>query len=440
MIFLILTIILISVSFLSNHLFKKWFNHLFLYTLIWYLMLVLYELKLMQFSELSSLTWMAVAAAYFSFVCGVLLVYLARQRYSLKYLQLPSRLHQYEIFSDGGHTVQRAIILISIIGILSAIQQWFILIKMYGSLPAIFLNANEVYRLRVEGKIEGVIPYIPSISFVGVFLSGVYVANTRKITLVSMLPIFAVILKELANFGRADMMSALFLFTSSFILFKYSLPSEGTKILKSKIKVIVTVSIIFTLIIAGAGLVRSTRGTIESFSASSQKLNELKGNFFITPSLYLYACSHIGVLNKYLELDYDNRNFLGEITFQPIYNFLSKFGVVRHPPFYDKGYYIPMWTNTGTYLKPLFEDFGPLGIYLGPFSLGLFASLLWFNFFEKKSLISLIYLSYFYVLIMFSFLTMFSRSGIWLIGLLLTHIIIILIRKIVARNSVFYIS
>lgn len=182
-------------------------------------------------------------------------------------------------------------------------------------------------------------------------------------------------------------------------------------------------------------MVRSTRGSIESFSGSSQKLNELKGNFFLTPSLYLYACSHIGVFNKYLELDYEKRNRPGEITFQPVFNFLSKFGVVHHPPFYDKGYFIPMWSNTGTYLKPLFEDFGPLGIYLGPFILGFFTSLLWFNFFEKKSLISLIYLSYFYVLIIFSFLTMFSRTGIWLISLFLTHLITIWIERIVTRRN-----
>lgn len=252
MTFLILTIILISVSFLSNHLFNKWFNHLFLYTLIWYLMLVLYELKLMQFVELSSLTWIVVAAAYFSFVTGVLLVYLAKGRYSFSCLHQSGKLQQYGIFYDGGRTVQRAIILISIVGILAAIQQWFVLIKMYGSLPAVFLNGNEIYKLRVEGKIEGIIPYVPAISFVGVFLSGIYVAYIRKITFVSLLPIIAVILRELANFARADMMSALFLFTSSFILFKYSVPETETKTLKNKVKIAITVFIIASFMIAGA--------------------------------------------------------------------------------------------------------------------------------------------------------------------------------------------
>lgn len=434
MTFLILTIVLISISFLSKHLFKKWFNHLFLYTVIWYFMLVLYELKLMQFTELSSFTWIVIAAAYFSFICGTLLVYLAMGPRSLRFLIIPDEKPEYKIFFDDGITIQKAILLISAVGIFAAMQQWFVLIKMYGSLPAVFLNANQIYRLRVEGKIEGIIPYIASISFVGVFLSGMYVAYKRKITLVSVLPIFAVILKELANFGRADMMSALFIFISSFILFKYSLPHKKEKIWKNKIKIATTIFIIFALMIAGAGLVRSTRGTIESFSASSQKLNELRGNFFITPSLYLYACSHIGVLNKFLELEYDNRNLPGEITFQPIYNFLSKFGVVKHPPFYDKGYFIPMWTNTGTYLKPLFQDFGSSGLYLGPFILGLITTWFWFYFFEKKSVVGLVYLCYLYVLIMFSFLTMFSRSGMWLISLFLSHLIVILIEKIIARQ------
>lgn len=434
MTFLILTFVLISMSFLSKHLFKKWFNHLFLYSLIWYFMLVLYDLKLMQFSDLTSFTWFVVAAAYFSFVCGTLLVYLVFG-WLTPSNNTEINLTKSAIFFDEGQTIKWIILTISILGILAAIQQWFVLIGIYGSLPAVFVNANEIYRLRVEGKLEGIIPYVSSISFVGVFFSGIYVAYKRKITLISLLPILAVILRELANFGRADMLSALFLFTASFILFKYSVSNGEKGTFKNKIKIVITIVVISLLMIAGAGLVRSTRGTIESFSASSEKLNQLKGNFFFSPSLYLYASSHIGVLNKYFEIDFEERNMPGEITFQPIYNFLSKFGVVRHPPFYDKGYFIPMWTNTGTYLKILFQDFGTLGLYFGPFILGLVTTLLWFYFFKEKSVVALVYLSYLYILIMFSFLTMYSRSGIWFISLLLSHFVVIMIEKFAKRKN-----
>lgn len=434
MTFLILTTIFILSSLLSKYLFRKWFNHLFLYSLIWYVMLVLYDLKLMRFSDLTTFTWSVIAAAYFSFLSGIIIVYfflggLSHSRSS------QTKLKKNAVFSDDGRTMRWIIIGISFIGILSAIHHWFVLINLYGSLPSVFLNANEIYRLRVEGKISGIIPYISAVSFVGVFLSGIYVAHYRKITLISLLPIIAVVLKELANFGRADMLSALFLFTSSFILFKYTMSSGEIGLFRNKVKIILTVVVISLLMILGAGLVRSTRGTIESFTASSEKLNQLRGNLFFSPSLYLYACSHVGVLNEYFAHDIAERNLPGEITFQPIYNFLSKFGVVKHPPFYDKGYFIPMWSNTGTYLKILFQDFGPLGVFWGPFILGAITSLLWYFFFVEKSIVTLVYLSYLYVLIMFSFLTLYSRSGIWLISLLLTHFVVMILEKLQKQGS-----
>ncbi|HKB86974.1 MAG TPA: O-antigen polymerase [Ignavibacteriaceae bacterium] len=435
MIFLALFLIAFFVILLSKSAFNKWINHISIYVFSWFFMLFLYEMKLMNYIELSGITWAAVSGAFLSFLAGSLIVTYARRIYKKDDVFIRSDINNIKIFKDGGIVVKYSILVISILGILGAIQLWMILIRMYGSIPAVFLNANDIYRLRVEGEIKGVIPYISSISYVGVFLSGIYVAYKRKITIISILPFVAVNLREIANFARAGILSGFFLFLATFILFRHLDSRRESDInVKSKLKVGFAIIVVVALVIGGAGLVRSTRGTIESFRASSQNLNQLRGGFFITPSLYLYASSHVGVLSRYFEKDFDERNMFGEITFQPVYNFLSKFGVVKHPSFYDKGYFIPMWTNTSTYLRPLYGDFGVSGIFLFPFLLGFGASFFWYQFFEKKKLWLLVVLSFFYVIIMFSFLTLYTRSGVFIISFFIVLILIPILERLSSWN------
>jgi len=59
--------------------------------------------------------------------------------------------------------------------------------------------------------------------------------------------------------------------------------------------------LILSLSIGTAVLVKTIRNPIESFQGSSVKLKEYEGGAFISPTIYLYTCSHLGVLNKYFE-------------------------------------------------------------------------------------------------------------------------------------------
>ena len=434
MIFLLLIFSASLAILLSRRAFHKWINHVSIYTTSWFFMLFLYELKLMNYIELSSITWAAICGAFLSFLSGSLIVVYARKIHTKANNSIPLSHQEILIFKDGGTIVKYTILFVSVIGIFAAVELWMLLINKYGSIPAIFLNANEIYRLRVEGKIE-VIPYVSSISYTGIFLSGIYVAYKRKITLISVLPFVAIILREVASFARAGILSGFFLFFASFILFRHlDARKKSYSSVKEKVKIASAVLVISAIVIGGAGLVRSTRGTIESFRASSQNLNQLRGGFFITPSLYLYASSHVGVLSRYFEKDFDERNMFGEITFQPVYNFLSKFGVVKHPDFYDKGYFIPMWTNTSTYLRPLYGDFGASGIFLFPFFLGMGASFFWFRFYEKRKIWQLIILSFIYVIIMFSFITLYTRFGEFLIGFMVSLILIPILERLSVWN------
>jgi oligosaccharide repeat unit polymerase len=435
-IFLILILVASTTILSGKLLLHKWINHISIYTIPWFVMLFLYEMKLMNYIEISAITWIAITGAFLSYISGSIIVIYARKISKRDNVFESQTIEKLKIFSDDGRVIKYSILFVSILGILGAIQNWMVLIRMYGSIPAVFLNANEIYRLRIAGEIEGVIPYIASVSFVGIFLSSLYVVYKRKITIISILPFVAVILKEVANFGRAGILSAFFLFFAGFILFSHLYSREkSSSRLKDKIKIGTAVLIFTAIVIGGAGLVRSTRGTIESFKASSQRLESLRGGFIITPSLYLYASSHVGVLSKYFEIDFDKRNHFGENTFQPVYNFLSKFDVVEHPPFYKKGYFIPMWTNTSTYIRPLYEDFGVSGIFVFPFLLGMAASFFWYKFYEKRKIWQLAILSFLYVIIMFSFLTLYTQYAVFIISFFMVLVLIPVLERLSVWNS-----
>ena len=283
--------------------------------------------------------------------------------------------------------------------------------------------------MRVEGELAFV-PYLSSFSYVAVFLGALYSARKGKISFYLTFPFLGVILSDLANVGRAGMLFAFVEFISALVLYSYSINKyDLNQSKRSNKKFAISIVLIFISLVAAATVVKSIRGSVESISSSTSTLNKLKGNAVITPTVYLYFSSDVGVLNKYLELEKENSMF-GENTFMPIYRVLNKLDLVEKPQFYQTGYYIPMWTNTGTYLRELHADFGVTGILLVPFLLGLFITFLWFKFFETTRLNYLVILVYFYIIIFFSFVVFEPRQGYWIISLVLILLFIPALEKL----------
>ncbi|MGE5432801.1 MAG: O-antigen polymerase [Syntrophomonadaceae bacterium] len=418
---------------LSKYLFGKWFNHLALYTAVWYFVITLYEVRLMNYVEIKSTAWLVIAGSFVSFFLGSVTVYFARNSLRPASGTVPDSNRHLKLFSDGGKFVRNVIIVCFVIGLFAAIQHWMVLIKMFGSIGAVLVKTNLVYRMRVDGELEGVIPYVWVVAYVGVFFSGIYTAFKNKMTFVAFLPFIAVILKEISNASRAGMLVAFFMFISAFFLYRHIAPNKIS--FSRRAKLLLASAVLIGLIILSAGMVRTLRGSTESYSANSKELNQFKSGFFITPSLYLYLSSHVGVLSEYLEKDFDYRaKLFGETTFQPVYNFLSKFGMVEHPKFYEKGYFIPMWTNTATYLRLLHSDFGISGIYVVPYLVGLLASFYWYRLLEKKKTLDLVLLSFLYVVIMFSSITIVTRLASWFISLAILIIVIPFMEKTIEKK------
>lgn len=431
LIFLISTLGMI----LGKYLFSKWFNHLTIYCIIMGGLIFLYQLKLLPYIDIIPLAWFYIISSFLSFLLGILTIISSKNLNSeekifsrVKNISLP-------IFSDNGKVLKYSTLIFSLIGLFVAIQRWWILIHMFGSVQAVIINASIVYQLNVHREIKDFIPILPSFVYVAVFLSGIYTAYKGRFSILTFFPFIDIVLKELTYFGRGEILLSLLEFLFSFFLFRHLLNDDFSLRFKfQKRNAIIASSILVIFLVTSSSLVRVSRGNYENYMGVSNKLSQLKGNFILSPSVYLYLSSDVGVLSKYLASGGENTRF-GENTFLIFYDFLSKLKIIKRPSDFQKGYFIPMWTNTGTYIREIHADFGATGVFVVPFIIGLLITWLWFKFYEEKNMIVFAFLVYLYLIIGFSFLVMVTRLTQWYISLFLIVLYIPIMEKLAIRNS-----
>ena len=273
--------------------------------------------------------------------------------------------------------------------------------------------------------------------FVALFFAAIYTAYKRKFTLLSFIPLISIIIREVGGAGRAAMSVALVEFILTFFLFRYLLNTDSSKRFKfSKISAIVASILLIAVFILATTVVRISRAseTSEKFSGASSELSRTSENIFISPSLYFYASGNVGVLSKYFSSKGENTG-IGQNTFQTLYLILAKLGVNERPYEYPKGYYIPMWTNSATYLRDLHADFGIAGVLLGPYLLGLFITWFWFRFYERQSIIAFTFLIYFDLVVVFACLGTVTRFHFWTLVLLFIIVSIPVLEKLATLIS-----
>jgi oligosaccharide repeat unit polymerase len=414
--------------------FKKWFNHMTLYCAIIGGLVFLYELKLLPYPNLSALTWFFIISAVLSFILGNLTIVSTKNLFSRTKSTFQESDITMPILADGGKALKYSILFFSFIGLFVAIHRWIVLISKFGSISEVLLNAGVVYRLNVQGEIKEFIPILPSFIYIAVFLSGIYSAYKGRFSFLSIFPIICIVLKELTYFGRGEILFSVSEFLITFFLFRHLLTTYSSKRFKfSKISAAIVITLLLVLVISAASFIRVTRGAQESFTGASRELRQLEENMIISPSVYLYLSSDVGVFSKYLELEKETTKF-GQNTFRTIYYFLSKVNVVEEPSFFQKGYFIPMWTNTGTYIRELHADFGFVGVFLGSYLLGLLITWLWFKFYQDGNILVLMILVYLYLIVGFSFQMMVTRLNQWYFSQIMIILFIPLLERM-ARNQ-----
>ncbi len=415
---------------LGKLLFKRWVNHLSLYCVIMGGLIFLYELKLFKYPDIIPLAWFFIISSFISFLLGNLTVISARNLFPGKNIPSTTSIYNLPIFIDGGRVLKYSVIFFSLIALFVAIQRWWVLIGMFGSISAVIINASLVYRLNVHQEIKEFIPIIPAFVYVAVFFSAIYTACKNKFSFLSFFPFIGIILKELTYFGRAELLLTFMEFIFSFFLFRHLLKTDSNqKFIFSKKNALIATVFLLLLLIISASFIRVSRGARENYVGATKELKQMNENMIISPSVYLYLSSDVGVFSKYIDLEKEENHF-GENSFFIFYVFLSKIGVVEKPNFFPPGYHIPMWSNTGTYLRELHADFGTSGVFLVPYLLGILITWLWFKFFKEKSLIVFAFLIYLYLIIGFSFLTLATKLNQWYLSLMIIIIYIPILEKL----------
>lgn len=406
----------VTIIILSKYLFSRWFNHLSIYFLSWSTMLILYEVKLIRYVDLSEKLFIVVVATSLFYLLGVLTYFVAKDKtndgnddnlYSIN--------NAFRLFDDNGKNILTLIFLCSIVGILDGLYQWKLLIDKFGGLLQVLVQANDIREMRLQGEIKGMIPYLFIVSYVGVFFGAIYSAFNNKFSLLSFLPLLAVTFKEIANFSRAGILLGFFEYFIVFLLIRNYMSHRNIKRKINRGNLIFVSSIVLIIFLFSLTFIKSFRSPTDQLKATSRSLNEYQNNLLISPTAYLYTSSHIGVLNRYLENE-NEKTMWGENTFMPIYNFLAKFELTPKPKFFQKGYFLPQWTNTGTYLREIHADFGYVGLFIIPYLLGLLTTIYWFKWIEKGKLTSLIILTYLFLIVSFSFFVMITRLASWFLS------------------------
>jgi oligosaccharide repeat unit polymerase len=394
-----------------------------------------YELKLLPYPDIIPLAWFMIVGSFLAFILGIVTIFAARNLYPENKQPDDAEILTLRILNDGGKALKYSVLFFSFIGLFVALHRWYVLIGKFGSIEEVVINAAVVYRLNIQGEIKEFIPFLPSFIYVGVFLSGIYTAYKGRFTFLSVFPILTIILKELTYFGRGEMLFASMEFIFTFILFRHYLTRNKKNIFKfSKINAFVAATILITLIMTVSSFIRISRGSRENYVGTDRQLKQMKDNFLFSPSIYLYISSDAGVLSKYLEMDKEEAR-IGENSFRLFYDFLSRFDLVEKPKFFQQGYFIPMWTNTGTFIREIHADFGIIGVLVIPFVLGMSLTWLWFIFNRTGNIFSLLFMVYLYLIIGFSFLVMVTRLNQWYFSQAIILLYIPILQNLASRKN-----
>lgn len=399
---------------LSKHLFKKWFNPLSLYTVVWGGMTYLYGLRLLPYYEISSHAWILIVLSYLSFLMGTVIVFNARNVFFTYEKEAIWSENEFFLFHNDGKNLKILVLVLGLLGLFAALQHWYVLVKEYGSVAQVFIRAQRVYHMKNVGTESlGEIPYLWISSYISIFFAGIYLAFKNKLEMVVLLPIIGISLKSMATFTRSGILFGLLEIVIAFVLTKYILSNKnGSKNKKNK-KIIIAAVLLAVLMVGSATVVKMARQTMDkSITGKSSSMSQFEGNVILSPAIYFYLSSQIVTFSSYLKTE-DENHLPFEYTLFPLYRVLGKFNLVTRPNTHSFGYYTPTWSNTATYLRNLHSDFGYAGIILGPFLFGLLSSYFWIVLFYRKKLIYVVYLTFIMISIGMSFFTLQSQVTLW---------------------------
>ncbi|MHB1050444.1 MAG: O-antigen polymerase [Bacteroidota bacterium] len=386
--------------------YRTWFNPIGFYSVIWGFVLGMFELKYIHYYSLQVETWVIIISSWLLYVIGAVTISLVYP--PVRIVKNLPRKSVNPILDIDVRYLKNIIWVLNLVSLTAALYNLSLMAKLSGGLLNAFIIGNLVYSYRVAEGIPGAIPYVASLVFTAATLSGAYTAKVQKITFVGVLPVITIIIIDFTVMGRADILIVGFLFSAAY----FATPSPERRVKKSimDVRKIFMVLILVSVIVGGAELIRSTRNVKEGLRGTTGSLKKLSSGSIITPTIYLYFSSSIGVLNQYLLHDRENTVIGGHMFMTP-YRLMAHLGADIKVDVYQEWYRTPTVVNTGTYLRELHGDFGVAGLIVGPYVLGMTISFFWIRFRRKGSFVDLSITAFLFGIVGLSFIVIATRLG-----------------------------
>ena len=384
-------------------LFRRWFNPLSIYALVWFLCLGFYELRLIEQYSVSTLAWTYILLVWFSLFGGAAFACFLAKRPSSPVVHLPVDLH----------SLRRSIIVLTALGGLAVAAQVRMVVTNFGGFfTAILTNAGDLYRGRLSGELSG-IPYIGALLYAACTLAGVYTARKGKLTLVAVCPLTLLALNNVISMARAGVVMTAFLFLPAFL----HTPKQIRLSVPRWQQVVALVAGI-AILVGGFVLVSSVRGLGVQFPGITPAMDEITEYIPVFPSIYSNFAAPPVALSLYLSSPAENHDaMIGQFTFAPVLRALSRLGFHVPDVRLEEDYYTPISTNTCTWVKNIHSDFGLVGLFIFPFLMGSIITVLALRIERQPRLVDIVLLAHAYPIIVFSFVVNLMAQGDWYVSI-----------------------
>lgn len=408
-------------------------NPITLYVVVWGGGIVAASLNWAGYVPISSLGWWMISLSVLSFCFGGGTVICFNG----------NLINRYRKFSVDAHvlssrTILRAVVLLTLVASVGTFFRWMALLRLYGSVENVILNANQIYSLRVAGEAVGSIPYTGCFGLAACALSGIYWGGSGRFRLALVAPFVIVTLESIANVGRLGIMMGIILYMTGFLVAKdVSIGKHSKRVLGSRSSMCLLILVVG--IIVGSTYIRVVRhGNIRDLPYAPKVLESSPFWTAAVSSIYSNIAGPLTVFAESLDqrrADLGQSDVPGMLTLAPVFRLLAKTGLVPRVSYYLESVSIgPERMNAGTHLKDVYIDFGYLGVVVWPYLLGCIAVILFYEARRKKSLLGCVALSYVYLYIIFTTTVNLLRLGQFVIALAVSLATMVVVKRLEAKK------
>lgn len=388
----------------SRSIFKQVINPITIYGFIWLTMIILYEMKLVKYYDLTFTTWCVIFIFQSAYSFGCILGHARYKKYPATKANEKELLALNLASKKIEQRLKLVILSLAAISALGIIPNIFILIGNYGA--NIFQITNQIYNDRLTGNRNfELIPYIGTVIHMSVILSGIYI-NRFGMKKFLVIPVLLLIINMLPSGGRSD-----FILGFLYIVFPILISKGKQKITKKKLLGLMVILSCLMVVFAIITNNRSSWITVNSYmSPIMVKLVDFNPALY---KIYTYISLPVGVLNAYLK---DPVYDFGLNSFGAFINVFNKFGAGLNYQRYQDAYTIPILANVGTYIRELIQDFTLIGGVLVIILIGFLIGRSFLNLKRENTFMSEIFVTLFSVIIFMSFFVWYYRETVFWIS------------------------